>query len=375
MSTGEILIAVSRGGRFSGKIRIGGIDIPLRGFIGNDGVARFLPSLEPRIELVTTTYYYRERKKGLASQESDVLNNFGDLSFSVSGEGGFEGELRFSEASPVFSEFSSPKLPFRRGNPVPAEFLNPPSGSSGKYAIVFVVKGRAEPADFYPIPEGEGIASLLLSKFGRIRMLGWVPDGSRFSTSTRLREDGSAAFFTRLYPPQILRNVSSRDGFGGDLIFGDQANSDVMATDLRWHRIRQDVPNTFDWSGAVLVDAVGSFHQRPESFDLGQGPVSPSSGNVELVFEDGKLGSSQIFPANLNPRNGRTGRIDPNCSLFLNRGNGIFRGSFLHDDGQSTFYRGILLNKGANRGGFGFFLSRGEDGEVGGVSLESSVAP
>ncbi|MEQ1862845.1 MAG: hypothetical protein ABMA13_23230 [Chthoniobacteraceae bacterium] len=44
-------------------------------------------------------------------------------------------------------------------------------------------------------------------------------------------------------------------------------------------------------------------------------------------------------------------------SLMVVNGTGGFSGTFTHSPGKSVAYKGIVLNKGANKGGFGYFLS------------------
>lgn len=51
---------------------------------------------------------------------------------------------------------------------------------------------------------------------------------------------------------------------------------------------------------------------------------------------------------------------------------GMFSGDFRHTNEAKTKYRGILLNKGANRGGRGYFLSPPVSGksEAGNVTID-----
>ena len=54
---------------------------------------------------------------------------------------------------------------------------------------------------------------------------------------------------------------------------------------------------------------------------------------------------------------------------------GIGSGTFTHTDQTKTSYRGILLNKGERKGGFGYFLSTpplsyGGSGQSGNVFLD-----
>jgi hypothetical protein len=62
-------------------------------------------------------------------------------------------------------------------------------------------------------------------------------------------------------------------------------------------------------------------------------------------------------------------------SLALSSRSGLFSGTFRDGQGRRLSYRGILLGKGANTGGFGFFLTPGPDGVSRPLSLEPRTVP
>jgi hypothetical protein len=63
---------------------------------------------------------------------------------------------------------------------------------------------------------------------------------------------------------------------------------------------------------------------------------------------------------------------DSTFTLIINRTTGAFSGVFDHTDDTKPGYQGIIYQKGANPGGFGFFLTKqpvpidytGQSGEV-----------
>ena len=122
-----------------------------------------------------------------------------------------------------------------------------------------------------------------------------------------------------------------------------------------------------------MVDALGTKYAFPASLDFGQGTGDGAVGNVSLQFREGRLSGSRTFAASVDPLTGYVVGVPATTrgySLRLNKRIGYFGGRFLHEDGTRPLYRGILLNKGANRGGFGFFRSAGPGGQSGAVTLD-----
>jgi hypothetical protein len=67
---------------------------------------------------------------------------------------------------------------------------------------------------------------------------------------------------------------------------------------------------------------------------------------------------------------------DLTYNLTVDRATGIFRGTFLHEDGTLTPYQGIIMQTVDRMGGFGYFLTAtpspiDHSGEAGEVLLSS----
>jgi hypothetical protein len=83
-------------------------------------------------------------------------------------------------------------------------------------------------------------------------------------------------------------------------------------------------------------------------------------GNASLVFSDSGFGNSTTDPISIDPLTNRVVLIpgtNKTYSLKLNVTTGTFTGTFLHGNGIKDAFRGAIISKGANHGGFGYFLN------------------
>jgi len=144
--------------------------------------------------------------------------------------------------------------------------------------------------------------------------------------------------------------------------FTDLPDSDITGTDLAWARpALGKAPAIYPqgWPDGILVNAVGT--QWIPTSDLGQGDADPLNGNVQITFAGGFLASPLARMLSLNPLNGTVNvpLASQGTTLSVLRASGLFRGTFKHPlDQRSTPYQGLLLNKGLNRGGHGFFIKQ-----------------
>eukprot|EP01031_Cornospumella_fuschlensis_P018924 gene18924-23182_t len=105
-----------------------------------------------------------------------------------------------------------------------------------------------------------------------------------------------------------------------------------------------------------------------------------TNGNGRLVFADGKLTSS-VTKTNFNITGSTFAKIpttDASYALVVTASTGSFTGSFTPNwaspSGTKPTFRGIMVQKGANTAGFGFFHSNAVgdlDPESGGVTLDA----
>ncbi|MDB6118840.1 MAG: hypothetical protein JWO08_2621, partial [Verrucomicrobiaceae bacterium] len=105
-------------------------------------------------------------------------------------------------------------------------------------------------------------------------------------------------------------------------------------------------------------------------------PVNGVLGNATLAFSDGKLTSTQTKSVNISAANAVTKVpvTNPSYVLTLAPTTGDISGTFTHTDGTKPAYKGKIIQKGANGGAYGYFLTASPKvidgtGESGGVSL------
>lgn len=358
-TTGLISITVTTTGAFSGKAMIGGLKIPLRGVLRNNGDARFMPALGSSVML--------ERRKPIASL-------LGVLALSVSDSDGLTGTLsEDATGAVVLADFAGKVAPYSRKNPAPVEFLNQPAGNptKGYYTLVFPSKPQQPEIDPFFFPQGDGFSTVTVKRSGSVSLAGQLADGTRFSAGGQLRADGSLPLFAQLY--------RKRGGLAGELAFANLSDSDWSGTDLLWVRPEIETQKSYPdgWPLGIRVDAVGTKYAKPASLDFGQGATNAANGNALLTFTDGWLNAALVHPVNVDSATGAAKTVPPRnalCKVALDAAKGLLKGTFTHPDNGKAKYSGILLNKGANKGGFGYFLSLpppvfDAEGQGGGVSL------
>jgi hypothetical protein len=205
---------------------------------------------------------------------------------------------------------------------------------------------------------------------------GTLADGSAFTAATALVSASEAPFYAELFTPGV--STTRLGSFSGLLNFDTtRPNSDVTGTDLLWIRptVIQSTGTTAaalatqlytaGWPNGIRVDAVGARYDNTLTVSdaMAIGPVDGMNGNSELEFSAGKLTSPVVVRA-LNISGSSVTRIPATNSTFsvvLTQSNGAMSGSFTPNWSQPSTtrpnFRGIVLQKGASRGGYGFFLS------------------
>lgn len=364
-STGRITLKITANGAFTGGVAIDGANANFKGTLDNSGtgIIGVGASQTARIPLKTKAVKATARKKAVPAR------SLGQLELTIDEINGLQGDLLDDAGTPV-ADFASAKLPYHAKAPVPAALLNRLTKGKlthGIYNLVFGSKDQvpALPKAFYP--QGDGYATVTLQQTGKVSFLGYLADGSKFTTTANLRADSTIGVFGYAY--------ANRGAVGCDLTLADEVDSDLSATDVLW--LRPAIPTAasyvYGWPSGIWIDAVGTKYAGNASADLGQGPADPVSGNAQLIFEEGLLPSPVSHAISVPPGAGKAAVIPPgntNLQLSFAPATGAFSGKFRHQDGTLTVYRGIVLNKGSNRAGFGFFVTNGANGEAGGVSLE-----
>lgn len=392
-TSGLVTLTVLNTGAFSGKVMVNGAEIPVMGVLSNDGTGMLRGASGNTEALPLVTVERILLKKVAGTTMRTVTRQHGTLSLQVSEGNGLSGVLT-DGAGPepeVLASFSGKKAPYSKANTVAAGLLNLPAGAQGAakgYYTVALAPGS--PADVddgeglggggvsfvlppSPVrPPGDGYATLTLNGSGSALLAGYLADGTSWTAGALLRSDGTLAVFSPLY--------GKRGGVAGEVKFDlDQQNSDVGGNGFLWIRPVQPAALQYvvGWPHGVYLDAAGAkFTGGPAALSVGQGPVDSVLGNVRLVFTDGLLSAPVMRRANVDAATGVVTKVPETTldyTLQVSSTSGVISGTFQHTDGTVVGYRGTVLTKGANRGGFGYFLSNGDGGEGGWFTLEASL--
>ncbi len=243
------------------------------------------------------------------------------------------------------------------------------SGRAALYTLVFPAQPQspALPAESYP--QGTGYASGKLAPQGTLPLAMVLADGTSVTGSLMLVTGSTAPLFVTLPTPG---SKSLGGSFQGTLSFDStQEDSDVSASSLRWFRpaVAETSAATYlytnGWPQGLVFPAFGARYDS--SLDVQQtlalDAPDPALGNASLDFEGGGLGGI-VSPGPFNISGNKVLKIPasaPGYSLTLTATTGLLKGDFTPNwnapSSKLPIYQGVVLQKGARCGGYGFFLS------------------
>lgn len=268
---------------------------------------------------------------------------------------------------------------------VTANLLN--SATKGFYTIGLPSKAQTPSLEARFYPQGDGIGTVNLTNAGVVTFAGTLADGTKFTTASALVPGNMAPVFVQLVTPGAASTVKG-GSLGGELAFANLTDSDVTATDMRWFRpavtpltrppaaVAATNLYTNGWPQGLRLDAVGALFST--TVNVQTALALGGQGNAMLIFEDGRL----VSPIEVNNFTitgnivKKTSATDSSYTLVLQNTLGMFTGTFTPNwpsaAVQKPAFQGIIIQKGANKGGYGFFISNAVgdvDPESGGVTL------
>ncbi|HYF36256.1 MAG TPA: choice-of-anchor D domain-containing protein [Prosthecobacter sp.] len=278
------------------------------------------------------------------------------------------------------SEGTATRALFSSGYQAPVDLLN--SAGRGYYTVAFPAKAQTPAVNVAEYPQGDGFGTMSLTSSGAVALTGTLADGTAVTASAALVAGHACPIFAQLPTP----GAPTRKGgsLGGVLLFSSApADSDVTGGDLRWFRPADGTGKTAlytnGWPNGIRVDAVGALYSTTMKVQagLGLGAVDGVNGNARLVFSGGKL-TEAIAKTNFNIHGNAVAKIpagDGSFALTLAPGTGGFSGSFVPNwampSAAKPVFKGILIQKGASKGGYGFFISNAKgDGDPEGGKVE-----
>jgi hypothetical protein len=356
-------------GGFTGKVMIGGTTTSVAGAFQGDG--RFLHSVGSARSWQGPLADGRRLELVLEGTDIRVnLRNAGDNTKEVTGL-----------AQRAF---------YGTGRKLPVELLNrkvPATAAAvnrGFLTVALPAKAQVPARDLSSYPQGSGVGTVTWTDVGAVSFAGTLADGSTFTGSSGFVTSVQWPYHAMLATPGAAAAAPKGGSLSG-LFEADlaQAGSDVTGSSLLW--IRPSVLEltgttaaakatqlyTSGWPEGIRVDAVGAFYDDAQDVTsaLGLGPVNAVTGNGELAFSGGKLVNEVLISA-FNIEAGATAgsgvvtkipATNSSFTLMVNPKLGTWSGTFTPDWTQAVAvkpaFKGILLQKGTGRGGYGWFIS------------------
>jgi hypothetical protein len=243
-----------------------------------------------------------------------------------------------------------------------------PAANRGTYTVV--LPARASQTDASVVyPQGAGVGQLTVAANGTVSLKATLADGRAITATGALSQNLTWPIFV---------SFTSRTGSlaGVATLDADQDDSDVTATNLAWY-MNAGASTYFPsgWPNGIKTDLVGALYSVPVGSAVlpGLGSTNAASGNAELMFSSGNLGSSLAKNVNITTASvvSRAPTTDSSFTVALTKTSGAFGGSFTHTGGGKATYTGTVLQKGANAGGYGYFLlAPAAAGNAGAVTLQ-----
>jgi hypothetical protein len=296
------------------------------------------------------------------------------------------------------------RLAYTATNPIPSILMNRTNRAnaltSGFYTLALPHQTQPVWRNPATYPQGDGFGTITLARSGSFTAAGVLADGSSWTASGGLVSGQKATFFTQLLTPGAAVATGNLTGtFSGTLEFNTtEADSDVTSNDLLWTREsvteRTGISErslatqlyTPGWPQGIVLYGIGALYQSTSTLQntLGLSTSAANVGNSEFIVSGGKLFPSVIvnetrIVENIISRIPSTNRtFTLNASASLGTVSGSFTPNWENPAAVNPTFRGILLQKGNAKGGYGFFRSNrlnDLDPEVGGITLGKPDTP
>lgn len=305
-SSGAVSLAITTRGKFSGKIQIGLQKYSMVGQLDSSGVA--------------SGNVNRRSGNPLSVQFQVDLSGASDQIHGTITDGSFNAALT------AYRSLTGTK--------------SSPSFRTGRFT--FAIPGNPGSASE---PGGDGYATVILDRAGKLKMTGVLGDGTKISQSTSVSRDGQWPLYIGLY------------GGGGSLLswanFGDSLSGDV-----RWIRPQIAGARYYPAGFSISRSLVGSAYSPP----IGLSPIlNIGDGHVTLTGGDLNPGLSDTFT--LLPRNKVLSTGEAKMGLIFSVSTGLFTGRIIDAaSGQAALFHGVVLQQ--QNVGAGYFLGPDQTGEV-----------
>ncbi|MBL9145941.1 MAG: hypothetical protein JNM99_19835 [Verrucomicrobiaceae bacterium] len=334
-TNGFITVNALSNATFTTKLSIDGLVLAFAGSFDGSGTARF-GATRDRVVFVNRT--------GKPPLKVQMIMN--------TGLGTIGGSITDTDSVAIIL---ADRVHYSASTLVPITLLGP-ANANQVYNLAFFKFGSPQPSGITNegFPQGFGPGTLTLTKTGTVTLAATLPDGTSLTASTALNSINLFHLFASLY--------GNKGGIAGDFLFDlGETNTDVAAGQLDWVRPPLDDQHyPVGWPQGVVFQAVGTkLTITPGASILPGLPTLDADGNADLSFGDG------LLPGEVLKKIGITATeviqkplpVDNSFTLAITHTTGRFSGNFTHPLGI-TPYQGIILQKGANSKGFGFFKTK-----------------
>jgi hypothetical protein len=295
------------------------------------------------------------------------------LTLSLDGSGGILAQVT---AGSKTSSGTLARAKHSASSGLPSTLLNdrfPLAAAANNRAFLTVAlpaKTQTPPMALSSYPQGDGYGTLVISSLGVATFAATLADGSSFTASSSVVVGDRIPFLAQLSVP-----VGSLSG--ALALDTSAADSDVTASDLLWFRpavvqlpgatgaAQATQRYTAGWPQGIKVDAVGALYNRNQDVQtsLSLPAAHASDGNGVIQLSEGKLVSA-VEISRFNVVGNVVTKIpatNASFSLTLVPSTGSFSGVFTPKwtsrSSDLPVFRGVILQKGLSRGGYGWFLS------------------
>jgi trypsin-like peptidase len=217
------------------------------------------------------------------------------------------------------------------------------SPEAGHYTIT--IPGDHSSADN---PGGDSVGTVTVDKAGRVRLKGFLADGTALSQATAISSNGEWPLYVSLY--------GGRGFLFGWISFGSDSNS--VGGSVTWVK-QQTTKSKFYKSGFTLASGLtGSPYVRPVP---GGSILSLSDGTA--AFQGGDLSDSITNDFSLSFNNRVLNFGGARMTLTFSAGTGLFSGRLTDPSSFRQFpFRGVVLQN--QNDGVGYFTGTSQTGEV-----------
>ncbi len=342
-TSGSISLKVTPVGAFTGKVALGGFSFSIKGTLATTGDAKFGKDATATFPLIG------KAKPPVALGNLALHLEAGKLTGTIGNVATVDGDRAFYDG---------------KINVVSSDFL---LTNKGKFTVVIPSETVSA-----AIPQGDGFGVVSVTKKGAAKFAGVLADGTKFSAAGALSQGNKVAVYALLY--------AKKGSFAGAFTLDTApANTDLSGADFLWIRPEQTKVKHYlaGWPAGTKVDVLGAKYVVPaKTENKSVFPFPNGSGVAVMTFADGKL----TGPLNKNVSISSANKVansptatDKTYKLGITSGTGALKGDFTHTDGTKTKFTGVIFQKGATKGGYGYFLSNvpknGAPGASGGVTI------